>query len=380
MWLGWLLRIARSFPAKKVFLINCGLCHPVLQQLLVYLLFWGMPNTASSARPQETRFYAELHKQVVLYTTDPIEDLVSEVVWKKHGDKYQTILRHDANKSDYFGGYRNRTSYYFKNNTLILDAVMEEDEGTYEVSMVYKNHSVTSLTLHLSISTPLSDPSVKMEISKSQMKLVLKCEVGNGADLSYHWLKSGQLLPQDERHSLIEKNSTLQVNNLTSVDCVNYTCVAANGLARREGHIQLSGSDIETCSVSRAASTLTVRDLLCISTAVFCASGLCVVIVCINRHSQEIRLCLRGLCSNDRAIISRRGQRTIEADITENRVYEEINEQVAPAAQEVAQLPYVYTDFIPNWYGAQSGQSVVEIEDFGYSTINPLEPQSPHVS
>ncbi|KAJ8347615.1 hypothetical protein SKAU_G00262040 [Synaphobranchus kaupii] len=339
-------------------------------------------NTATSEPAQEPRFHVKLHRHAVLYMDYPPEDKASpviEVEWRKHGDQHHLILKHQKSNSTFFGGYCNRTRYYFKNNTLILDSIIQDDEGVYEVSLVYKNNSEWSMKLHLFLIhmlfsiVPPPDPSIKVDMNNSQAMLVLRCEVESGIDLSYHWLKNGQPLPQDERHSLVEGNSTLQVNNLTRADCVNYTCVAANDLDWSKGHIQLNGSVMETCSVS-AASALTLKTILSIAVAAFCAFGVCVLILCIRRH-QEIWQWLKGRNSNEQPANSRRGQRRVtnEDDVIEYRVYDEIwEEQISPEAQEAVQLECVYTAFIPDCPGAGSIQRPVQIEDFGYSTINTL--------
>ncbi|XP_035288196.1 uncharacterized protein LOC118235183 isoform X4 [Anguilla anguilla] len=171
---------------------------------------------------------------------------------------------------------------------------------------------------------PPPHPIIKVDMNDSHVTLELRCEVENGTNLSYHWLKSGQLLPQDERHFLVERNSTLQVNNLTRADCVNYTCVAANSLGSSEGHIQLNGSVNEMCSV-RAAPALKLNSILFIATAACCAFGMCVMILCFRRR-QEIRQWLKGHNSHEQPANRRRGQRKItnEAEATEFRVYENV--------------------------------------------------------
>ncbi|KAG9351527.1 hypothetical protein JZ751_022778 [Albula glossodonta] len=338
---SWLVLKISFRLAGKVLRTHWCVSRSVSLQLFIWLLFWGMPYTARSSSTQDTRFPGELQKQAVLCMPYPREDEsnpVTEVIWRKREHQPRLILQHKPNVKNptiFYGGYRNRTHYYFQNNTLILEAITEEDEGVYEVSLLYKNTSVWNFKFHLSIVTPPSDPSIAVQVNDSQATLVLKCEVEKGTDVFFHWLKNGQPLLQDERHYLRERNSTLRVTNMTSADCVNYTCVVTNGLARREGLVQLNGSNVEMCYISTATSDLTLRVILSITAVVICGLGLCVVILCINRHYQV-------------------GQRRLTdgADMT---------------AQEVVALPYVYTDFIPN--GQMERPRASQIEDFGYSTI-----------
>ncbi|XP_036381500.1 hemicentin-2 [Megalops cyprinoides] len=248
---------------------------------------------------------------------------------------------------------------------MILDAIRKEDEGVYQVSMVHKDNSVISVIITLSLVAPPSVPRITVSMNNSLMVLVLKCEAEEGTELSYHWLKSGQSLPEDERHSLREENTALQVNNLTSTDCVNYTCVAANDLGRAEEHFHLIGNTTPTCSANSTANLLNLKAIPSISAAVICALGLCVVIWCTYKHYQEIQQWLRG-----------QGRRTDEANVADS-IYDEIrDEQAVPAAPEMVQLPYVYTDFIPRCHSAGRRQGAAQIEDFGYSAISPLEVQS----
>ncbi|XP_064207195.1 uncharacterized protein LOC135263293 isoform X2 [Anguilla rostrata] len=376
MGLSQLVRRDRYFPIEKALR---GLSHPVglLLQLLLCLLFSGKTNTACSTAVQEAYFSPKLGRHVVLCVDyPPIDEAspVTEVEWKNCG-KSSVIVKHKQNKSEIFGQYKQRTQYYHENNTLILESSSEEDEGIYEVTLLFQNNSVWTRALRLSLIMPPPHPIIKVDMNDSHATLELRCEVENGTNLSYHWLKSGQLLPQDERHFLVERNSTLQVNNLTRADCVNYTCVAANSLGSSEGHIQLNGSVNEMCSV-RAAPALKLNSILSIATAAFCAFGMCVVILCFRRR-QEIRQWLKGHNSHEQPANRRRGRRRItnEAEATEFHVYDEIGEeQISPAAQEVVQLMCVYTDFIPTCPNAGSRQRPVEIEDFGYSTIPSVEP------
>ncbi|KAG7483587.1 hypothetical protein MATL_G00039970 [Megalops atlanticus] len=382
MGLGWQVWRACSLPAHKRLWIPWCLSHPALMQLLLYLLLLVM-HTGRSMPVPGRRVFAELHKRAVLsaeYLHEDENNPVTKVEWRMLNKSKLILIQNVGNNSTCFGEYHNRTHYYFNNNTIILDAIRKEDEGVYQVSMVHKNTSVISVNITLSlVAVPPSAPRITVSMNNSLMVLVLKCEAEEGTELSYHWLKSGQSLPEDERHSLREENTTLQVNNLSSTDCVNYTCVAASDLGRTEEHFHLTGNTTLTCSANSTANFLNLKVILSISAAVICTLGLCVVIWCTNKHYQEIQQWLRDMCSKDRRTNSRRGQRrrTDEANVAD-LVYDEIrDEQAAPAAQEVVQLPYVYTDFIPSWHSAGRGQSATQIEDFGYSTIGPLKMHSP---
>ncbi|KAJ8275959.1 hypothetical protein COCON_G00077110 [Conger conger] len=460
---GWMLQRDCYVLREKAL---WSFSHTVGLILHLLLCLHCLSKTAFST-PVQTAWFSPKHRHPVLSIDYPPEDKanpVTQVMWKKLGDKPSRILEqlksHQSPK--YYGRYNNRTHYYFQNNTLILDNILEEDKGIYEVSVVYKNNTIWTKKLHLQFIMPPPDPSIKVEINDShvilvlrcevesgmklsyhwlksgqlilqderhslvernltlqvnnvtsadcvnytcvaangqvqseghiQLKvpppdprikveindshviLVLRCEVESGMKLSYHWLKSGQLILQDERHSLVERNLTLQVNNVTSADCVNYTCVAANGQVQSEGHIQLKGSAIELCSPSPAPD-LNLKVILSITVAAICVFGVCILILCITHH-QEIWQWLRGRSCIKQPATGRSGRKL---NVTECPVYEEIwEEQILPAAQEAGQLLCVYTDFMPNCLGAGSIQGPVPmpIEDFGYSTIQSVEPRS----
>ncbi|XP_061105204.1 uncharacterized protein LOC133133167 isoform X2 [Conger conger] len=365
---GWMLQRDCYVLREKAL---WSFSHTVGLILHLLLCLHCLSKTAFSTPMQPARFSPK-HRHAVLSIDYPPEDEanpVTQVMWKKLGDKPSRILEqlksHQSPK--YYGRYNNRTHYYFQNNTLILDNILEEDKGIYEVSVFYKNNTIWTKKLHLRFTMPPPDPRIKVEINDSHVILVLRCEVESGMKLSYHWLKSGQLILQDERHSLVERNLTLQVNNVTSADCVNYTCVAANGQVQSEGHIQLKGSAIELCSPSPAPD-LNLKVILSITVAAICVFGVCILILCITHH--QGRSCIKQPAT---------GRSGRKLNVTECPVYEEIwEEQILPAAQEAGQLLCVYTDFMPNCLGAGSIQGPVPmpIEDFGYSTIQSVEPRS----
>ncbi|XP_061105874.1 uncharacterized protein LOC133133725 isoform X2 [Conger conger] len=311
---GWILQRDCYVLREKAL---WSFSHTVGLILHLLLCLHCLSKTAFST-PVQTAWFSPKHRHPVLSIDYPPEDKanpVTQVMWKKLGDKPSRILEqlksHQSPK--YYGRYNNRTHYYFQNNTLILDNILEEDKGIYEVSVVYKNNTIWTKKLHLQFIMPPPDPSIKVEINDSHVILVLRCEVESGMKLSYHWLKSGQLILQDERHSLVERNLTLQVNNVTSADCVNYTCVAANGQVQSEGHIQLKGSAIELCSPSPAPD-LNLKVILSITVAAICVFGVCILILCITHH-QEIWQWLRGRSCIKQPATGRSGRKLNVTDI-----------------------------------------------------------------
>ncbi|KAJ8267116.1 hypothetical protein GJAV_G00138630 [Gymnothorax javanicus] len=362
MGLGWLVQRDRCFVIKEVFR---SLSHLMgLQHLLLCcLIFLGKVNMDCHA-PEKKVWALEFQTQVELQVKYPLGDKVNpiaEVTWR-HKNKSVRILKHANDKTECSGGYCNRITYYFKNNTLLLNNVSKDDEGSYEVLMLFNNSSIFCPILHLGVikmSFSAVPPRIEVNLNNSHKRLVLKCEVERNPNLSYHWLKSGHLLPQDERHSLMEKNLTLQVNNLTSADCVSYTCVALNGRHRSEGHVHLNKSVVDACA-PRSGPILHWKSILSIVVAATCALGVCGVTLCIRKR-HEIQRCLRACIRHERPASRRE----------ENPVYENFRgEQMLPADQEVMQLTCVYTDFIP------SRQRLAEIEDFGYSTLMAVQPKS----
>ncbi|XP_018610724.1 pregnancy-specific beta-1-glycoprotein 2 isoform X2 [Scleropages formosus] len=206
------------------------------------LLVYSITATVDSTFSQGSVVFAELHGFAMLTADYPAEESnpIREMEWKKKIKEStdKLLLMHKMPDETKNFGCDNRCS--FTNQTLILHNVTEEDEGVYEISLLLANSSmiiknitlITYLPPHISISSDNSTDS----------GLKFRCQLGPGALRSYTWLKDGQALPQDGRHSLSEGNATLLVRNLSSEDCGNYSCEAHSGASRRQAHIQLSVS------------------------------------------------------------------------------------------------------------------------------------------
>ncbi|XP_061105876.1 uncharacterized protein LOC133133725 isoform X4 [Conger conger] len=147
---GWILQRDCYVLREKAL---WSFSHTVGLILHLLLCLHCLSKTAFST-PVQTAWFSPKHRHPVLSIDYPPEDKanpVTQVMWKKLGDKPSRILEqlksHQSPK--YYGRYNNRTHYYFQNNTLILDNILEEDKGIYEVSVVYKNNTIWTKKLHL---------------------------------------------------------------------------------------------------------------------------------------------------------------------------------------------------------------------------------------
>nr|XP_015193093.1 PREDICTED: hepatocyte cell adhesion molecule-like isoform X3 [Lepisosteus oculatus] len=298
--------------------------------LLPLLLSW-IGKTAWTL-PLQERFYAELHTTAALTAVrlHAQNDPVASVTWKKismTGSNPVNILMHNSQSDPIiFGQYKTRIQHYLDNSTLVLKDVTEEDEGLYEVTWELQNSNLIRINTSLSIIPPLSEPRISISSPSSQAGLTLTCQVTGGSGASYWWLRDGRPLPQDGRHSVSDRNTSLQIGNLTAADCVSYSCVAANILRSREVHIQLT-----------------------------------------------------DLWNKDSIKLSRGGRRLREnqgLEMMEEHVYNEVIDEQG-AADPKLQAQYVYLGFMPLSERQCSRPLGQELDDLGYSTIGPAPGAGP---
>ncbi|KAK2823486.1 hypothetical protein Q7C36_020086 [Tachysurus vachellii] len=126
--------------------------------------------------------------------------------------------------------------------SLILDHITKKDEGNYEEITIFKNQTVRSFNITLSV------PSVsKINGFSSSDFLTLNCET-SGEFKQLQWFRNGLPLPDDQRFSLSDNNKTMVVSNLTRSDCGNYTCQVSNTHRTSAAHVIVSGDACEPVS------------------------------------------------------------------------------------------------------------------------------------
>ncbi|XP_058866373.1 hepatic and glial cell adhesion molecule isoform X2 [Acipenser ruthenus] len=262
--------------------------------LLFLPLLLSLLQTASADPSQEDQFYTALNQDAVL-TVNFTSNSQCDVFWRKTikavNSTVKLVYNHlqNTSKGDFLGPYRARAHYYSHNNTLVLKDVTEEDEGLYKVTQVCGADSVIlTRMIRLSLMSPLSEPLITVSVQNTShsVLLTLHCEVTEGTQPSYWWLKDGKPLPQDDRHFVSEQNSSLEVRNVTERDCVTYTCVSQNSLGSREAQRDITANDSPACTSPGSAGSLTPAQILSIAAAVLCAAGLCIVVYCTKRHYQ----------------------------------------------------------------------------------------------
>ncbi|XP_058865934.1 hepatic and glial cell adhesion molecule-like [Acipenser ruthenus] len=238
-----------------------------------------------------------------------------------------------------------------KNGSILLRNLNFSDQGVYIVTVTDCDGREETGTINLTVSAPLSEPLISVSVSNTShsMLLTLSCEVTEGTQPSYWWLKDGKPLPQDGRHFVSEQNSSLEVRNVTERDCVTYTCVSRNRLGSREAQRSVTANDTTACLPAWA---LTQAQALSIAAAALCAAGLCVILYCTKKHYQEIWQWIRGV-QEERGLeeINRRGigiRRDYQLDTLEENLYnEEADAQDGVVVSVGAVLPYIYMDFLP---------------------------------
>ncbi|XP_029555964.1 uncharacterized protein LOC115154155 isoform X1 [Salmo trutta] len=362
MMVNWL--IFKRNSTEKLLFSRCPL------QLVILLL--TLCTTTNSGRPNVPgeSIWAILNKPIQFSGSGIPLKLIKTVEWRhKSGNSQTFCLDHkmDGNITKIYPACNGAAHFLSHNKTFVLDSVRAEDEGVYEERVIYKNNTLVSLNISLSIISPPS--TLHISVNFSHTLLTMTCEV-KGSNLSYWWLKDDQPFLKDSRWLLGERNQTLQVNNLTKADCGKYICLVANKAGQSRGHFQLTDNQSSVCKDGIVRATLPIgqREFLIMVILGICIFGLLIIIACIRRYHQEIRKHLAGLCNKEQhPVRNRRGRRRDrDTPVTENHVYDEIgDEQEQLEQEEVIPLPYIYTDFLPNRKRAEP------LEDFGYSTIGP---------
>ncbi|XP_060752408.1 hepatic and glial cell adhesion molecule isoform X2 [Tachysurus vachellii] len=132
-------------------------------------------------------------------------------------------------------------SFNLENMSLILDNITKKDEGNYEEITIFKNHTIRSFNITLSV--PCLEPMIlsvsKVNVSFISDFLTLNCET-SGEFKQLQWFRNGLPLPDDQRFSLSKKNKTMVVSNLTRSDCGNYTCQVSNTHRTSAAHVIVS--------------------------------------------------------------------------------------------------------------------------------------------
>ncbi|KAK1153471.1 hepatocyte cell adhesion molecule isoform X2 [Acipenser oxyrinchus oxyrinchus] len=259
--------------------------------LLLLPLLLSLLQAASADPSQEDQFYTALNQDAVL-TVNFTSNSQCYVFWRKTikagNSSGKLVYNHLKNmsKGGFLGPYRTRAQYYSHNNTLVLNNLTEEDEGVYEVTQECVDSAISTRMIRLSLMSPLSEPLINVSVSNTShsVLLTLSCNVTEGMQPSYWWLKDGKPLPRDDRH--FEQNSSLEVRNVTEQDCVTYTCVSQNRLGSREAQRSITANDSHACISPGSADSLTSAQILSIAAAVLCAAGLCIIVYCTKRHYQ----------------------------------------------------------------------------------------------
>ncbi|XP_024249515.1 leucine-rich repeats and immunoglobulin-like domains protein 3 isoform X1 [Oncorhynchus tshawytscha] len=361
MMVNWL--IFKRNSTEKLLFSRCPL------QLVILLL--TLSTTTHSGRPEVPGegIWAILNKPIQFSGSSIPLKLIKTVEWRhKSGNSQTFCLLHkmDGNITNIFPACNGTAHFLSHNKTFVLYSVRAEDEGVYEERVIYKNNTMVSLNISLSIISPPS--TLHISVNFSHALLTTTCEV-KGSNLSYWWLKDDQPFLTDSRLLLGERNQTLQVNNLTKADCGKYTCLVANKAGLSRGHFQLTDNQSSVCKDGIVRATLPIgqREVLIMVILGICIFGLLIIIACIRRYHQEIRKHLAGLCNKEQhPVRNRRGRRDRDTPVSENHVYDEIGDEEEQLEQEVViPLPCVYTDFLPNRKQAEP------LKDFGYSTIGP---------
>ncbi|MGH0129781.1 UNVERIFIED_CONTAM: hypothetical protein FKN15_059465 [Acipenser sinensis] len=144
-----------------------------------------------------------------------------------------------------------------KNGSILLRNLNFSDQGVYIVTVTDWDWREETGTITLTVSALLSEPliSVSVQNNSHSVLLTLSCEVTEGTQPSYWWLKDGKPLPQDGRHFVSEQNSSLEVRNVTERDCVTYTCVSRNRLGSREAQRSVTGERLLSLHIGFIKST-----------------------------------------------------------------------------------------------------------------------------
>ncbi|XP_059814473.1 carcinoembryonic antigen-related cell adhesion molecule 5-like [Hypanus sabinus] len=125
--------------------------------------------------------------------------------------------------------YTSRAELFTSNRSLLLKSVNSADSGEYRVNMVPNSGSMTSATVTLRVTEPVSNVTVTsnatMLIEYSDT-VRLTCSA-TGTDVSYLWLEENSVIIPGGRFELSANHSTLTVSGVRRTDG-NFTCRASN--------------------------------------------------------------------------------------------------------------------------------------------------------
>ncbi|MCJ8742526.1 hypothetical protein PDJAM_G00083140 [Pangasius djambal] len=239
---------------------------------IVMLLLWTFVGMGVDGE----RVTGVLHGQVELRGRYGHNPDVEKVEWTKYSAKNSTskliCLFTKPNSTQCIDPCQN-IRFNLQNMSLTLVHLTPEDEGIYEEKAIFKNNSIKHFNVTLSLQCPASPVASNITVSSSLGSLILKCEINFEFKL-LQWLRNGLPLPDDQRFSLTENNTTMQVSNPTSSDCETYTCQVSNANGISEVHVNVSGHRKikatsteepvydEPISLQEEAATLTADHLL----------------------------------------------------------------------------------------------------------------------
>ncbi|GAA6099816.1 hepatocyte cell adhesion molecule-like isoform X4 [Tachysurus ichikawai] len=219
-----------------------------------------------------------LHERVELPGRYGHNPDVKSVEWASYAVNSTKKLLYSVNKpGNITCFYRCKNiSFNLKNMSLILDHITKKDEGNYVEKSIFKNKTILSFNITLSV--PCLEPRIlfvsKVNDSFISGSLTLNCET-SGEFNQLQWFRNGLPLPNDQRFSLSKKNKTMVVSNLTSSDCGNYTCQISNENRTSAAHVNVNKNACPQVSFSKhilftAGLSLTCLLVLSISLILLC--------------------------------------------------------------------------------------------------------------
>ncbi|XP_031427949.1 uncharacterized protein LOC116221489 [Clupea harengus] len=180
------------------------------------------------------------------------------------------------NSSSGFGACNGTAQFHCQNNSLVLNTVIYEHEGTYMEKIISQDGSVKKIYITLKIISPPLITNVS--IISTHSTLIIMCEV-RGRNASTRWLKDGVALQN--------MNLTLMVHEPTWRDCGNYTCLATSEGGSSEAHVNINGAICKKDPDIGHGNGISIW----IKSAVICVLGLCIIPICIKKY-------FAGTCCN----------------------------------------------------------------------------------
>uniref|UniRef100_A0A452GFW0 Ig-like domain-containing protein n=1 Tax=Gopherus agassizii TaxID=38772 RepID=A0A452GFW0_9SAUR len=230
------VRKSCTFFAGKVSLCSAILgCSSSGGILLTSLELW-----AAEAEGTLERKAAAVGSSVLLPAPDSVK-LMTFLQWKYlNGTASHFIVQYHKGSSDptAHAPSRGRVIFYPANGSLLLENVLETDNGIYVATINMVESEARRILLE--VLKPVSRPQVWSNSLRVQSAIKLFCDVSEGRVDTIVWKKDRKPLPQERDFRLSKNLRILNIPEGQKSDCGSYSCNVSNEISWQESSLNLT--------------------------------------------------------------------------------------------------------------------------------------------